>query len=505
MGRDDERGAVALLVAVVMVVLIGVGALTVDIGAQRVARADMQALADVVALDLARELDGRTAAEIGSLQARADEVRDRNDATIGETPTVTPSLWVVNPAAGDLTAAAPDDVPNAVRVEARTSVGFAFGIADSGAAARQATAYASPNACLKLGSSALEVASGDDELLDLVLGDVLGGSVDLSAADHQGLATATVTLADLAAELSAGTVDELLATRVSLADFYVVVADSLDGADEGAAATIIRTSLLALASGAAGLDPVTVGDLLAIGPAGAAALAASVDALSLVTAAAYVANGDHAIALGADGPVTATLHVVEPPRIACGGGTARTAQLDLELAGHQSGVGVDVDLTTTLQVATASGTVGTVSCTDGAATGLSVLLDRPTLASMSTKLEGTVLGAIHTSIVVPGTVPAQGSGGTYALSLPANYDVPVTSAAGSGSLGVDDLTRAGASALGLDLTVLEAATLLPVLNPILQGWTDTVAAEAAALGLRLANADMYGVRTAQCLNPSLIG
>ena len=49
------------MVAIMLTVLMGASAFAVDIGMQRVARRDMQALADAVALDVARLLDGRTA------------------------------------------------------------------------------------------------------------------------------------------------------------------------------------------------------------------------------------------------------------------------------------------------------------------------------------------------------------------------------------------------------------------------------------------------------------
>ena len=55
--RRDERGAVAVLTAALLTALVVMAAFVVDIGMQRVARRDMQALADVVALDLSRELD----------------------------------------------------------------------------------------------------------------------------------------------------------------------------------------------------------------------------------------------------------------------------------------------------------------------------------------------------------------------------------------------------------------------------------------------------------------
>ena len=61
----DERGATALIVALLMsLVLLIVSAFAIDLGMQRAGRRDMQALADLVALDMGRLIDGRTRAQI---------------------------------------------------------------------------------------------------------------------------------------------------------------------------------------------------------------------------------------------------------------------------------------------------------------------------------------------------------------------------------------------------------------------------------------------------------
>ena len=64
--QAEERGAVAVFLAVTVALVVGIGTLAVDLGMQRVVRRDMQALADVAALDLARELDGRTISELAA-------------------------------------------------------------------------------------------------------------------------------------------------------------------------------------------------------------------------------------------------------------------------------------------------------------------------------------------------------------------------------------------------------------------------------------------------------
>lgn len=480
--RRDEHGAAAVFVGMIMVLLVGTAALVVDLGTQRVARADMQSLADVVALDLARELDGRTAGEIGSLQALAEESLGRNSSTLGDAVLGAPELLVVDPATGGATVAGPDDVPNAVRVRASTSVGFAFGLAESGSATRSATAFASPHACLKLGSSALRVD------------DLLGSGVSLSAADHQGLAAAEVVLADLAAHLSAGTVAELLGTQVTLGGFYLAVADALDDNGESSAASILRASVLGAMSAAATVEPVVVGDLLALGSGGGAALAATVDALSLATAAAHVADGVNGIAVDTGNPlVTARLRITELPRIACGGATAETAQLRLEVRSEVPLL--PVALVSSLSVAHASGSIAAVECTDGEATSLDVSMAAPALAVLSVELDSD-----FGDLEIAGTEPAPGSAGSYAVALPAHYDTAYETPSGAGTLGIPHV-----AATDFPLVTRPPALAIASINAALDALASTVTGLADTLGLRLASADIYGVRTAECLNPSLVG
>lgn len=515
----DEQGAVAVFVAIVLSLLLVASAFAVDLGMQRAARADMQAVADAVALDLARELDGRTATELGTLQSAADASRDRNEATsLGSEPVVQPELGVVNPATGVFTPASGATVPNAVRVTASTVVDFAFGVAADGGAQRSAIAMANPDACLRLGSTLLDLQSGNSALLNAVLGDILNGSVNLTAVSYQGLAGAEVILADLAAALGAGTATELLATSVSLGTFFAAVADVLRTNGSTTQADVIDATLLGALGAGVGLGNVAVGQLLALGPGGDAALGASVDALSLLTTSAFVANGQNAIsvpglALGVPGVGTATasVQVIEPPRLACGSALAETSQVRVTLVLNASVLGVvNARITTTLNLGNASGSITAIECDDGEATSLEVALAPPSVLSLATTLRVDLLGLLPvTEVSVPGTVPSKAAGRSYELELPLRYDTPLTSDAGSGTLGLPNLTAAELKVLGLDITGLAFLLVRPVVVPLLNSLLDGVESlllgtVSSTLGLRLGNADMYGVRTAQCLNPVLV-
>ena len=93
----DERGVVAILIAIITCfTVIPLAAYAVDIGVQRVARRDAQAVADLVALDLARQLDGRTYGAIQpGLQALANKSAARNAGGAGA-PTVVAVLGTVD-------------------------------------------------------------------------------------------------------------------------------------------------------------------------------------------------------------------------------------------------------------------------------------------------------------------------------------------------------------------------------------------------------------------------
>ncbi|NHA01875.1 hypothetical protein G5V59_25590 [Nocardioides sp. W3-2-3] len=107
--RQDERGAVTLVMVFVLVVMLLGSAFVVDLGVQRVARSDMQAIADLVALDLARELDGRTVTDVRPAvdaepapqqraQRRRDRHRDAAGRPTGSARCATASSWSWPPA-----------------------------------------------------------------------------------------------------------------------------------------------------------------------------------------------------------------------------------------------------------------------------------------------------------------------------------------------------------------------------------------------------------------------
>ncbi|WP_323793135.1 pilus assembly protein TadG-related protein [Nocardioides sp.] len=367
----DERGAVAVLMVSAVVVLVLIAAFAVDLGMQRVARRDMQSLADTVALDLSRLLDGRTTSEIRSgtavpqveaLSTSLNRSVNRNvGTTLGE-----PTAGCTSGAQGTVSsvsgacvraflvlvlpdgsyATTPDGwpvettgavIPTGVVVDTRTTVPFAFGGltgVGAGDVGRSAVAINQQSACFKLGSYAAAVNSGDAALLAPLNG-LLGLNLDLLS--YQGLAGADLSIADLVATgLLGGTPDEVLNSETTVGEFVAASIQALqnDGDDataggevdveeENDVATVVLQQVVA-----AGVDvgqPVRVGELVNVDPSDTAGLMADFNLLDLVAGTVLLADGDSAVSIPAltagtagIGTISSTLKVIERSRLACG-------------------------------------------------------------------------------------------------------------------------------------------------------------------------------------------
>lgn len=335
-GRRQERGAVAIVIALITTaVIIPIAGLAVDLGMQRVARLDMQSLADVVALDLSRQLDGVTttgqwANRAPSLQALADQSRARNGTTLGAPPVVTPTLGTISES-GTFTAldAASDStvVPTAVRVVADTSVGFGF-MRGRGSVSRSAIGVADSSACFKLGSYAAAVKSNDSSLLS-PLNNIFG--LSLSLLSYQGMANADVTLAQLAANPRIGSANALLTGDLAVTSLVKATIDVLTSEGSGSAAAV--SALNTVLTVTSGLPTIKLSKLLSVSPSDQAALNTQFNVLDLIAGAVLVADGQHAIAIpnlwagvaGTGHTADASLYVQQGASTACGAPNSASA------------------------------------------------------------------------------------------------------------------------------------------------------------------------------------
>ncbi|GAW48615.1 MULTISPECIES: hypothetical protein [unclassified Nocardioides] len=525
MPRRDERGAVVPLVAILLTTLLGVTALTVDIGVQRVARADMQALADVVALDLARELDGRAASAIlPGLQAAADRSLARNADTAGDAASVEPELGTLDGAtfvpAGGAT------VPDAVRVTATTSVDFSFR-PGSGGAGRTAVAAASPVACFALGSYSARASSGDSTLLTTYLGKALGLSGTVGG--YSGLAAVDVRLADLASELDAGTVDELLATGLTVKELYVAIAHVLQRNGDTAAATLLQS-----VQAAVGVNPsLTIDRIVAMKSGDDAALLSTVNVLDLVVAAAHVATGGNFVTLPLTTEVpgltgaSLDLQVVERPQIACGRAAetvARTSQVTAVLTGTNTAAltlpdvasaSMTSTVTVRLSLADATGTMTSTVCGDGTATSPASITVQVATPSSPASVDAGVTASLATTALAgpPMTValdPVTLHGSGTSTTQDVVIDVPPRAfdtayAAHSNAVALPALSASDVSGPGM-LSHATKAAVATVLGSLTTSVNDGLLSVLSAdLGLHASGADVFALPTPSCAGVALRG
>jgi uncharacterized membrane protein len=517
--RDNERGAVTLAVALTLSGLMGIASFALDLGMQRVGIRDMQALSDVVALDMARHLDGRTRAVI-----EADPVWDtalaqsvaRNDDTFGDTPEVAYALGELTDE-GDFVEVAPALPPTAVKITSSSSVDYLLRTGE-GATSRWAVAQSTRIGCFSVGSVLLNLETSNSALLNPLLGNLLGTSV----LGYNGLATADIELLDLVAALEVGTPQEMAEMTVTAGEFFVAIGKVL--AQQG---DTIRLGLLE--SITAQVDPLqqfSLGDIFSIGQGAEDAVGAKVNLLQLVEATAFLADGDHTVTVpglvlavpGVTSLVT-TLEVIESPRFYCGaaktGRKAETAQVRLHVRGNLVGsvngglllglVPVSGPVDITLELATAKAELtGVEGCPT--LSGFEVTTSDQTVASLKLDLTLKLLGLDALGVHIGDSESV--TNGVYDLPLPASYTTAIRT--GSGTLGLSNVTSgsAGVTLLGSPLIgVLLSPVLSTVVNPLITAVNSTVLpALTTQLGLRIAGADLLAEQSdSACAHPKLSG
>jgi len=515
--RRGESGAVLVLVALSLSVLVTATAFTVDLGRISTERRNLQKIADVTALDLSRRLDGRTASQIvadPAWQAAVDNSLDRNgfDEATG-TETVALGFW--NVATEVFTPATSDQVPTAVRVELTTSIDYAF--APGGASpSRHAVAGQTAAEGHQVGSFAARLDSGQSSLLGALVGDALGVTV----AGYDGLVGAQVSLPLLLDELdlSLGDVDEVLAADVTVAELIQAEADVLRRQGDLARADLLDGLVLALP------DPdeiIRLDELLTIVPGGEEAAAlASIDAQDLLNATALVANGTNLLDVPAANldvggqavSVTTSVQVIEEPRWAFGpvGTTARTAQATITLEVRVEVPEVsDTEITVTLQAASAEAASTAIGCRTPQTLDLDVTTGLlSTRADISTRL--SLLGVPVADVALHASTSAPPTGTPVLFDLPPDlFGVPRQAPTPATSIGTASVVTDEVDLLGLPidggLDPLVDALTTTVLGPVLtQVEAMVLRPLAEVLGLTVAGADVAPLAIA-CTGPKLIG
>ncbi|MGH9281377.1 MAG: hypothetical protein ACRD0S_00405 [Acidimicrobiales bacterium] len=573
-----ENGTMLVIASAAMVATLAATALAVDIGRGVAVKRDLQADADIAALDSVRALGNRKGEGGLSPQALAErlaeESLDRNGFdTGGEGNSWSVELGVVDPVTRVFTLA-DQSLASAVQVTLTTPISWAFqpggrtytarGIARAGTPNEQCQGVCDDDdddddpdpgddddecegACDAAGIAAGSFLARVDTsggMLKSLFGRFLNGNVTLVG--YQGIASGSVSLGQLRAELGFGTIDELLTTKVTARNFLAAMVNVLH--NKGDAPSVqAATDLANLALAADSNLDLRLADLVKVvqGAEGAAA-SAEINALQLAMMVAEVANGQHAVDIALTtqnlaGPLgsllsplggnTLTLKVIEAPQIAFGPPgrdshgdwqtQVRTAQIRAQVHLRPLGTlaGGLVDVPIYLESASATAALRSITCrdpldtstvvVDSHAEAVKVAVGEVTNinASGSVKVkDATILDLLLTDVKGGGEVSLAGSDGR--LSFDGPFDWSNTQTIGSTTLDVGRLLEARPitlSVLGAPLGGV-AGSVLGLLNPILdaidQGLIDNL---LASLGVSIGGADVTAWALDCTSAPVLVG
>lgn len=446
----DERGAVMILAAVGLLLALVSSALAVDIGRQASEKKSDQLIADLAALDAARELEpiviSTPLVSLPVVIANAQDAAEDSARRNGFDP---------DAAGNDLTAdvgtvdaqnvfTSGGSTPNAVKVTVTSVVDYIF---DSGGRSLTATAVAklgaasgSPSsgggggsggggsgsqfAGFNLGSA---LASADSDavsapVLDAIMGRWIGGNADVLS--WKGLGDATVTMQALQQQLvalgtQAGTPQELLAADLTLNRLFTATANALDqqGTSEATAAAQLFRGSAGIVAQSTNTTTFKLADIMSFNQgAGDTVADATLEVRKLVVASAQAANGDNVVVIpdaGVTVPGTSNLavsvKVVEPMKYIYGpvGWNDSTSQIELTVTPTLdraipvpllSNPKVTGTLPITFTSAGAKGTIANIDCSS--APSLTVGVDTQPVTSAA-----TATLRVTASLPLVGTVP----------------------------------------------------------------------------------------------------
>lgn len=541
----DEQGAIMIMAVLLMTVMLTFTAFAVDLGTQRVARRDMQSLADATAMDLARQLKGRTASTIlaDPKWTLVKNQAAQQNKTVGRTPGLTPVLGTVNNTTGEFTPVSGSAVPTAVKVIAATSVAYAFVPGDGNAARSAIATSADPMLCFSVSPSALTVNSTTGALaplLDNILKVNLGVASPAGLLDVRGI---QVPLADIAVELGAATPQAVLdLSNVSLRTFTLASAKALSKNGYTVQAAALQAVALQMTGGF-----VNVGKILNLETANASGLASKIDVFDLVTAAVFASNGTNSVNVknlglvvpGIGGVQELTAVVTEPPQIACGkaGITAKSAQVKVHLKSAIDPLSIgatDVSLELDTDLGRGEGTLTSLTCSATSSGGASAVIRAKTGAALVSgpstpdRLGLLSLRVVRTLLILPtvlavrtqiGAAAAQGGPTDLTFAMPAgSTSVPSQSVSGSNVLALQtqgttvtllDGTAIGGLTSAL-LTALLGGIVDNVVSPLVSGPVNTLLSTILypvlnLLGVKVAQTDVTVHGKADCATVKLVG
>ena len=338
-----QRGSMAVNMLLVLAGLVAMLGLS-EIGYLYWAKRDTQKVVDLAALAGAQQLPACTTDNSSNSAALGSATSDNG---FTGTLIIDCGHWDSTQPGDQHFVAVTAELPrNAVRVQATLPLVPFFGFASFSSVGATAIAVGQgpPIASFSVGSSTLTIDPASP--LGSVLTQGLGSSLGLQLLSFNGIANANISLLDLVKSLpiDAGTVDSVLAAKMTLTDFLHAFSSTLAGSTSAAGIDFTAfNQLIAALPSALGNVQISLGDILNVDANTEdpnVALKTDISALDILNAsvlAADSANGlvlpTAAVNLGV-ASVTLATSVVEPPKIGVGGvGTvAHTAQLRLALS-----------------------------------------------------------------------------------------------------------------------------------------------------------------------------
>ncbi|MFA5625876.1 MAG: TadG family pilus assembly protein [Thiohalomonadaceae bacterium] len=324
-GRRQQCGAISIMAAVALALVIGAGLLAVDLGSLFYTKRELQTVADTAALSATNNL--------ADAHALAVEIAAKNNFELPGSQQNTLSAIVgyydaKNPAADPKDRFEPKyavDNSNAVEVTVTTRQPYFFMFGSRELSALAIARRSEPIAEFSIGTKLVDLNTARS-MLNGLLGGLLGTSVNLSVAGFEGLVNTSVTLLELIkAHGKVGTVEELLDLDLTVGELLELTAQALEQKNiAGLGATVADLNLLAMKTG--GDLRLKMSDLLKVDLAnGEDAVNVAINLRELVTMSAMVANDDHFIeipGLGLHLPglvdLDLGLTVIEAPSIAIG-------------------------------------------------------------------------------------------------------------------------------------------------------------------------------------------
>ncbi len=359
-GPRQQRGAIGLIAALTLGLVLLFMLLVVDSGRLYLEQRKLQRVADVAVLE-AVSRGGNCAAAAGSNTATVYSVASatRNSFTPSTTQTVSATCGTLITGSDKLRRFSADaNKSDAIRVITTTVVPtsvagglwdlFSKGTFGFNTRLTASAVGASPNATLAQISIRSTLASvttnSQAAVLNAVIGGLAGGSLNLTVGGWDGLIKSDINLLSymnqlaIDLKLTAGDYTSLLAAKTNLTQLIQTAATVMNA--NGATADV-KAALLGLET-AVKLNPavVTLGDLLKLQTASSTAgLDANLQLMQLLQAFLQVANANNAVALtlpvNIPGvlSVTVRLKVIEPPQFSVVGDPSkqnlfvRTAQV----------------------------------------------------------------------------------------------------------------------------------------------------------------------------------